>query len=135
MAEGEEWPYLPYLEATKTLLVGLGRGVDPGRIESAAERLEEMAERAAGGDLRWLGHAVELFLMMLTQFRTGDMAASAFVPYPADAKLKGLEVRKTGEREWLVVWKCERGGRQLEAKYKVESLPGANLLRISPALE
>ena len=73
--------------------------------------------------------------MMPTQFRTGDMVASASVPYPADAKLKGLEVRKTDRREWIVVLKCERGGRQLEAKCKVESLLGANLLRISPALE
>jgi hypothetical protein len=135
MAGGEEGPLIYYLESTKTVLVGLGRGVDPGRIASAAERLEEMARRVEEGDLRWLGEAVELFLMMLTQFRTGDMAATAFVPYPADAKLRGLEVRKTGEREWLVVWKCERGGRQLEAKYKVEELRGANLLRISPVID
>jgi hypothetical protein len=133
MAAGEEWVIVPYLEAAKTVLVGLGRGVDPGRIASAAERLEEMARRVEEGDLRWLGEAVGLFLMMLTQFR-GE-AATAFVPYPADAKLKGLEVRKTGEREWLVVWKCERGGRQLEAKYKVEELRGANLLRISPVID
>ena len=133
MAAGEEGPLIYYLESTKTVLVGLGRGVDPGRIASAAERLEEMARRVEEGDLRWLGEAVELFLMMLTQFR--DDAATAFVPYPADAKLRGLEVRKTGEREWLVVWKCERGGRQLEARYKVEELRGANLLRISPVID
>jgi hypothetical protein len=133
MAEGEEGP-LCYLEAAKTLLVGLGRGVEAHRIETAAERLEEMARRVEEGDLRWLGSAVELFLMMLTQFR-GEEAATAFVPYPADAKLRGLEVRKTGEGEWLVVWKCERNGKQLEAKYKVESLRRANLLRISPVLD
>lgn len=133
---------LPYLEKTKKWALEMGgKPVDPGRIGTALEVLEEMAARAEGGDYRWLGYAVELFRMLLVEMRGSD-EAQAFTPFPAQASLKSLRVAKVpvseapvqGAQSYYVAWVCEYMDRRFEVEYEVDFYPKLNLVHIYPSL-
>jgi hypothetical protein len=133
---------LPYLEKTKKWALEMGgKPIDPGHIGTALEVLEEMAARAEGGDLRWLGYAVELFRMLLVEMRGSD-EAQAFTPFPAQAGLKTVKVAKVpvaeapvqGAQSYYVAWVCEYMDKRFEVEYEVDFYPKLNLVHIYPSL-